>query len=151
MLRENKWQPERRKLLSELRRLLAIAARSKHHTNPQGLRVRTMHAAKYPKMEKDGQLVFETMWDDARTMNADHARVSFMQRWYQIGGECRSLKRDIDNWNQNSPNAIGHEVQLSFNFEFEMEESISNAVAVEVIQPSGTQNGSDVTKNPKPR
>lgn len=81
-----------------------------------------MHAARYPKGEKDGQLLFETMWDHIDTMSAEHARVSFNQRAQQIIGECRSLKRDQDSFNTNNPNADGHQIQRSFDFTPELED-----------------------------
>ena len=135
MLNEKKWQPEHRRVLKELARHLSAAARAKHHKDPQGRRVRTMHAAKYPKGQTaDGQLLFETMWDHIETMSAEHGRVSFQQRHHQIAGECRSLKRDQDSFNVNNPNAHGHESQLSFNFELDLEEYAQPSV--DIVEPS---------------
>ncbi len=79
--------------------------------------MRTYHAAKYQRLTKNGQTVFETMWDHLETMSAEHWRISSGQRWGQIEGECKSLKRDEDSFLDNNPNAVGYESHLSFDFE----------------------------------
>ena len=145
MVRSREYTPAPIRLIAQCRRQLAIALGSKRRTDAQGRRVKAMHAAKYPRMDKSGQLRFETMWDDGETMIADHAHVSFTQRWYQIAGECRSLKRDMDSWNDNNPNAVGHEIQKSFNFDLEIEDT-SDAM-VEVFEESS--NSSDRRQPPK--
>lgn len=153
MVRAREYRAVPVRLIAECRRYLAAALRSKRRTDDQGRRVRAMHAAKYPRMDKNGQLFFETMWDDGETMSADHAHVSFTQRWYQIAGECRSLKRDMDSWNDNNPNAVGHKIQKSFNFDLEIEETIP--AVVESFGGSsgsaGRENPPTIIDDPKPR
>jgi hypothetical protein len=91
-------------------------------------------------MTAQGQLVFETIWDQLETMSEDHARVSFTQRWDQIAHECRSLKRDNDSFGDNNPHAGGRGVQLMFNFEF----------AAESVDPTSAETLSE-TRPRKPK
>jgi hypothetical protein len=134
MVRRKDWTIPQSQVIKDLAHRLSKAAKKKHHTDPQGRKVRTLHAAKYPRVDKHGQPFFETMWDYMQTMSAEHALVSFTQRHGQLEGGCRSLKTDVDSFNENSPRAVGNEIQLSFNFEF-MLDSVPDQV-VETIAPS---------------
>ncbi len=141
-----KWRPQPSHTIKDLARRLARAAEKKRHTDPQGRRVRSLHAANYPRMEKNGQLIFETIWDYMQTMSAEHARVSFTQRWHQLAGGCRSLKIDVDSFNENSPRAIGQEIQLSFNFDFELDAPTAQVVET-VSGDDGTQAHAGMAKS----
>ena len=79
-INNHKWNPPRRSLVSDLKKRLSRAARRQFHTDKQGRRVRTMHAARYGKATEGGQMVFETIWDELETMSMDHARISYTQR-----------------------------------------------------------------------
>lgn len=76
-----------------------------------------MHAAKVLMALSDGTMTQKTLWDHGKTMSADHAETSFRQRLDQIEGAAVSLKQDSDSFNENNPNAVGHEIYLSFNLE----------------------------------
>src|SRR5262249_333551 len=86
------------------------------------------HAAKYPKVARNGQLTFETMWDYMDEMSVEHATVSFTQRWHQVAGGVRSLKTDVESFNENSMRAVNRPVQLTFNFEHVAEQSSDQVV-----------------------
>lgn len=133
-IRTKKWQPEDRKIMKELSRKLSRAARNRQHRDPNGRIVRTMHAAKYPKTDQNGNLVFETMWDHILDMSAEHARVSFTQRWHQIAGKCRQLSRDVASFQEFNPN--GSAVQLTLPLDFSGEIEDRDEQRVEEITPS---------------
>jgi hypothetical protein len=115
---EGAWRPQRRNLVKELTRHLAKVTGSKHETNEQGVSVKKYHAARVEvvvkgKKKKKKQ---KTLWADRKRMSADHAHMSFKQEWEQIAGHCKSLNTSQADWNQNNPNAKGHESQLQFDF-----------------------------------
>jgi hypothetical protein len=130
-----KWIPPNAQIIRDLAARLSRAAKLKKHTDLQGRRVRSMHAAKYPKIGKNGQLTFETMWDYMEEMSLEHATVSFTQRWHQLVGGARSLKTDVDSFNDNNVRAVGKPVQLAFNFEFAAEQPVEQVI--DAITPDG--------------
>lgn len=67
-------------------------------------------------------------------MSLDHAQTSFQHRWDQLAGASAALNRDAESFNDNNPNAVGHEIQLTFNFEFVVDETETQA-AQEVPLP----------------
>ena len=136
-IRNRGWRPPNRSIRSDLKSRLFRAARMQYHTDRQGRQVRIMHAARYARLTKNGQLVFETIWDHIEKMSAKHGRKSFTQRWDQIANECRSLKRDTDSYRDNNPNAEGQDFQLTFNFEFILDDSF--VTETETIEPSNYQ------------
>jgi hypothetical protein len=143
LLAHGKWQPERRSAKRELKRLLARVAKKQKYRDPQGRVVRKLHAAKYPKVDKHGNRIFETMWDDHLKMTEAHALLSFTQRLDQIAGACKSLKDDSDSFYENNPNAGDTPIQLSFNFDTVVERTETPKVSV--IPTAG------IIQSPKPR
>ncbi len=131
-----KWAPQPRSLTRELARHLSKAAKIQHHTDPQGRKkVRTYHAAKFEKINKKRQRIFRVIWDYIYSMSLDHAHVSFNQRRAQLSGGCKSLDTDINSFNDNNPNALGNEIQMSFDFTFEV--ATQHEQVVEQIIPDG--------------
>src|SRR5262249_9225970 len=111
------WGPTPASMVSELKKRLSRAANAARYADPQGRRVHAMHAAKVLSALTDGTLVQRTLWDHGKTMSADHAETSFRQRLDQIEGAAVSLKQDCDSFNDNNPNAVGHQIDLFFNLE----------------------------------
>lgn len=134
-LNNKKWEPPRRSLISDLKKRLSRSARNLHHTDPQGRRVRTMHSARYSRLTAGGQLVFEDMWDELEKMSEDHAQISFNQRWDNIANACKSLYRDNSSYADNNPNSQNRPVQLTFNFEFVLDED--EVPTIETIPAKG--------------
>jgi hypothetical protein len=120
-IQNRKWSPQPRSLMRELAKHLSKVAKLRHHTDPQGRSVRTFHAARFERSIASGQRIFDVVWDHILSMSLDHARISFEQRREQLAGGCRSLDRDVRSFNDNNPNASGREVQMSFDFTFEVE------------------------------
>lgn len=120
IVNEGKWIPPRSNVISDLKKRLARAARKMHHRDAQGRRVRTMHAAKYQRLTANGQLVFETIWDQLETMSEDHAMVSFTQRYGLIERQSQSLNTDICSFVDNNQNAqtlaVLRQMHFTFNF-----------------------------------
>jgi len=77
------------------------------------------------------------LWDDIRTAEPEHIERSLKLRRNQIVGDCSQLKKDQDSYNDN--NIYGVQIQMSFNFEKDIQERES------------LENFSDVvaTKNPR--
>ena len=117
-INNNKWQQDRNSAKRELKRRLTQWAKAQKYRDSQGRMVRLLHAAKYPKcVDKNGQMIFETMWDEHLKMSEIHAMLSFEQRARQIEGAHRSLMNDADSFNENNPNGQRSPVQLEFNFD----------------------------------
>lgn len=112
------WRQDRDSAKRELKRKLTQWAKSQKYRDAQGRQVRLFHAAKYPKcVDKNGQMIFETMWDEHLKMTAIHAMLSFEQRARQIEGAHRSLVNDAESFNDNNPNGALHPIQLEFDWE----------------------------------
>ncbi len=107
----------------ELKRNLTKAARKKKTRDTQGRLVREFHAAKYPRVDENGNMILEAVWDHINAMSFDHAALSFIDgRRGQLSGGCKSLKADIDSFNDNNPNATQDKIQISFDFTFDVED-----------------------------
>ncbi len=75
---------------------IANAMREEFYTDPQGRRVRLLHAAPYPKNGRQYLL-----WDDMRTASREHMHAAFQNRRQQVVRDCYHLKLDADSYNQN--------------------------------------------------
>jgi hypothetical protein len=91
---------------------LASAMREEFFTDPQGRRVRLLHAAPYPKNGRQYLL-----WDDMRTAPHKHMRMAFQQRRQQIVMDCHQLKTDADSYNEN----YNKEAPIQMIFDFDMD------------------------------
>lgn len=132
IIRNKDWDPPRPNPKRILTRDLKRSAREHRMSDPQGRTVRVMHAAKIERVDLNGNLVFDVVWDHLYEMSLDHGIMAFMQRHENIGKQCNSLHRDTQSFNDNNPNARGHEIQLSFTFM--VEEPVEQIV--ETIQES---------------
>lgn len=75
---------------------IANAMREEYYIDPQGRKVRAKHCA---KVEVAGEQT--RLWDDHRTAPRDFMEIATKQRRYQIVGDCRQLKTDVDSFNEN--------------------------------------------------
>ncbi len=114
------WEPHPQSALSLCARELAEALRQEHFTDPQGRRVRKMHAVRRIEFLPDGerQLVF---WIDIEDAAPDQMHAAFQQRRMQIFDDCRQLRTDVDSFNDN--NRFGKRIQLCFDFTEDLAES----------------------------
>lgn len=110
------WQAHRDALVVQCAEELSRAMREEYHTDPQGRRVRTKHAA---RMRVNGQQT--TLWGDIRTADRKHMEVAFANRRAQIVGDCRQLKNDVDSFNQNANDGVP--IQTVFDFTDDLAES----------------------------
>ena len=74
------------------------------------------------------------MWDYLEVMSVEHARMSFTQRWNQVRGAARSLKRDASSFNDNNLRAAYTKIQLTLNFDFDSDQSRQ---IVEIVEQDG--------------
>lgn len=99
MLRNKKWDRVEASLVEICARDIARALRDEYYTDPQGRRVRTKHAAKFPTPgTEDGQT---TLWDDIRTAPRPFMERAFKGRRNQIVGDCVQLNTDVKSYNEN--------------------------------------------------
>ena len=83
---------ERARLAAKISRAL----RSEHFTDPQGRRVRLMHAV----TNREGQKTF-AFWHDMRSAPPDVMQRAMQQRRQQSVADNYHLKQDIDSYNEN--------------------------------------------------
>jgi len=102
-------------VVKQIAKDFADAMREDYYTDPQGRKVRTMHAA---RKHVDGKQ--KMLWDDIRTAETAHIERALQLRRQQIVGDCSQLKKDQDSFNDN--NIYGAKIQLNFNFEKDLEE-----------------------------
>lgn len=99
MIRNGKWKGGDDALLDICAREISRALREEFHTDPQGRRVRTKHAAKFPPSgNDDGQ---QTFWGDIRTEPRPFMIRAFRGRRSQIVGDCVQLNNDVKSFNEN--------------------------------------------------
>jgi len=99
MIRNGKWKGGEDAMLNICARDISRALREEFHTDPQGRRVRTKHAAQFPAPgTEDGQ---QTFWGDIRTEPRPFMVRAFRGRRNQIVGDCIQLNTDVKSFNQN--------------------------------------------------
>ncbi len=117
--RNKVWEPQETGIISQLARELSRAMREEYYTDPQGRRVRTLHAARRSDVQPmDGDDLSKkqkTLWADIRTDGDANIELALQQRRMQIVGDCKQLKTDVDSFNENHPS--GRKIQMIFNFE----------------------------------
>lgn len=99
MIRNRKWDKGERTMVELCARDVSRAMREEYHTDPQGRRVRTKHAAKFPAPgTEDGQM---TLWHDIRNAPREFMDRAFKGRRNQIVGDCVQLNTDVKSYNEN--------------------------------------------------
>jgi hypothetical protein len=114
-----RWNPPAKSSIDLCAKELAEAMRAEMEIDPQGRTVRAKHCAKIAEADEDGELVQKTLWFD-RSAPPNLMHISLQQRRKAILGDNRQLKTDQDSYNEN--NAYGAEIQLSFNYETDLED-----------------------------
>lgn len=109
------WQIHPGAIIRQCADQLSAAMREYFVTDPQGRRVRLMHAAPYPKNGRQYLL-----WDDMRTASHKHMHMAFQQRRQQIVMDCQQLKMDADSYNQNYNKETP--IQMIFDFRLDLQE-----------------------------
>jgi hypothetical protein len=94
---------------------IANAMREAFLTDPQGRRVRLLHAAPY---RENGRQYL--LWDDMRTASHKHMHMAFQQRRQGIVMDCHQLKLDVDSYNENYNS--GKAIQMIFDFGLDLAE-----------------------------
>ena len=118
-IQNGKWEASRKDAIKQCTHELSRAARDESYTDPQGRRVRKMHAVRQV-IDDDGQQKQMVLWADIENAPPEHMHLSFQQRRGYITGDCKQLKTDLDSFNQN--NSHGVELELSFDFREDLEE-----------------------------
>ncbi len=119
-IRTGRWAKHAASLVDICARELSHAMREEYHTDPQGRRVRTKHAAKFNFKFADGSDDQMTLWHDMRTAPRPFMERAFAQRRKQIVGDCKQLKNDVDSFNQNS--SADNPIQLLLDFRDDVRE-----------------------------
>jgi hypothetical protein len=107
--------PQPGNVIKQIARDIADAMREEYYTDPQGRTVRMKHVAR--RLVNGRQ---KMLWDDIRTAKPEHMERALKLRRQQIVGDCAQLKKDKDSYNDN--NKFGATIQLSFNFEKDLQE-----------------------------
>lgn len=113
-IRKKKWEAPIRSQVDDCAHELADAMREEYFTDPQGRRVRKLHAMREVELLPDGKQKQLTFWLDIEVDDFDKLRVAFSQRRGQILGDCRQLKTDVDSYNEN--NKERKSVQMVWDF-----------------------------------
>ena len=84
---------------------LKQAARRRRFKDAQGRTVRKMLAAKYERIDANGNKILDVVWDYLHEMSVDHGLTSFSQRDENIAKQRLSATRDVHSFLENNPNA----------------------------------------------
>ena len=100
-------------------RKLKQAAQRRRFRDPQGRTVRHTLAAKYKRIDGNGNMILDVVWDYLHEMSLDHALTSFSQRDENIEKQRLAATRDVHSVLDNNPNARGYGSQFRFGFMLE--------------------------------
>lgn len=114
-IKERLWEISPGTIIRQCADQIANALREVFVTDPQGRRVRLMHAAPY---RQNGRQYL--LWDDMRTAPHQHMRLAFQQRRQQIVMDCHQLQVDTESYNENYNKE--KPVQMVFDFRLDLEE-----------------------------
>jgi hypothetical protein len=115
-----RWDPPRKSMIALCAKELATAMRQEMETDPQGRLARAKNCATVVEKDAQGRTVQKTFWFDKDTETPDLMRLSLQQRRNGILGCVKQLKTDRDSYNDN--NSHGAYIQMSFDFESDLEE-----------------------------
>lgn len=115
-----RWQPASKSMVDRCAQELAEAMRLEMEIDPQGRTVRAKHCAMITQHEAGGKEVQKRLWFDRETATPELMHRSLQQRRRGVLGDCKQLKTDRDSYNDNNPH--GAHIQMSFNFEPDLEE-----------------------------
>jgi hypothetical protein len=115
-MERGRWHPPRYNPLKACAKELSSAAREEYYIDPQGREVRKRHC--YTIIEADGQRAW--LWVDITTAKPDPMHRSLQSRRRSALGDVIQLDRDLASFNEN--NAWGAALQMSFNFDEDLEE-----------------------------
>ena len=103
------WVPQPSAIVGQCADQLGRAMRDEFIMDPQGRKVRALHAAVFGSGPEQ-----HSFWDDIRTATPKFMEVAFQGRRRQIVGDCRQLKKDVDSYNENRRPTTP--VQIVFDF-----------------------------------
>jgi hypothetical protein len=131
-IRKNLWEAPIVSTMDILAKRLSEAMREEYFTDPQGRRVRKLHALRNIQILPDGKHKQLTFWIDLDAPFED-VRRAFQQQRMQVLGDCRQLKTDVDSYNDN--NKYNEKIQMVFDFtddliELEQPQEYENNVSV---------------------
>lgn len=115
-----RWDPSKKSMIDRCAEELATAMRQEMETDPQGRLVRAKNCATVVEKDAQGRTVQKTFWFDRDAGTPDLMRRSLQQRRNGVLGEVKQLKTDCDSYNDN--NIHGAHIQMSFNFESDLDE-----------------------------
>ena len=108
------WGAQRKSLISQCAKEFAQALRDEYLTDPQGRRVRKMHALRDIRELPSGKHVQTMLWVDIYDATPGQMQAAFQLRRMQVVGDCRQLKTDVDSYNDN--NRHHDHIQMTFDF-----------------------------------
>ena len=109
------YEPHQGRLLSIVADEFSRAMREQYIKDPQGRSVRAKHVA---RLVVEGEQ--KRLWDSIDTAGPEFMQAALQQRRHQIVGDGKQLKTDTDSYNENWNSAA--DIQMSFNFEADLEE-----------------------------
>jgi hypothetical protein len=135
-IKNNLWTLPPKSAESQLAKALGEAARVDYIADPQGRRIRRLHARRIETELPGGQTIQQTFWDDITMARPEHMQMSFQQRRGLVRSDCHQLKTDADSYNTNWN--TGQQILLSYDFTEDMEEMEQSTV-----YPSNEQDGKE--------
>ena len=111
----NLWQINPGAVMRQCADQISGAMREEFFKDPQGRRVRLLHAAPY---RKNGRQYL--LWDEMRSASRQHMHLAFQQRRQQIVMDCHQLKLDTDSFNENYNKE--KPIQMIFDFRLDLQE-----------------------------
>jgi len=112
-IRKNLWEAPMVSKMDILANKLSDAMREQYITDPQGRRVRKLHALRDIEILPNGKHKQLTFWIDLDAPFEDMRR-ALQQRRMQVLGDCRQLKTDVESYNDN--NKYNATIQMVFDF-----------------------------------
>lgn len=116
LIATGKWQPQVFDPAKALAKEISRAAREETMIDPQGREVRKRHS--YTYIDETGQ--YRWLFADIVTAEPEKMALSLQHRRRAALGDIVQLNTDRESYNDNNP--FGAKIQMSFNFEEDLEE-----------------------------
>lgn len=127
---KGKWYPRKKSVVDQCAQEIADAMRLEMEKDPQGRTVRAKHCAMITEINEFGEKVQKHFWF-GRDAEPNLMRRSLQQRRKGALGEVLQMNTDMESYNDNNPH--GAQIQMSFNFDKDIEESKQST---EYVPPS---------------
>jgi hypothetical protein len=121
LLKNDLWEMPESNVVSKCSKDLTTALRLEIATTPNGEKVRAWLAAPIEMVDENGEPKQQFFWDHIETCSREHALSSFRSQRKALVDDAKSLKAQVDYFNDHNPNGKGDPIRVLFDLTEEVE------------------------------